>query len=580
MLLSSALLTAATLAGPAPAPQDEEPAAERSPELLDHDALTARLAGLEADELVTLIPIGTSRGGRSLQVVRISRGDPAPGKPAILVVANIDGPQVFSSAVALWQVETLLAEHAEDPQLQAFLELTTLYVLPRANPDAAEARFATPLAEVERGGHGVDEDRDGRSGENGRSDVDGDGRITHMRVPDPEGDWIEDPTDARALVEADAKKGQRGRWKLVPEGRDTDGDEDVAEDPEHDTLLNRNFPQDWVEHDPESGLFPMDEPEARAIADFLIRHPDVALVVTYGWQDNLVEKPKSVKAGAPSIKRRPAPGVIQPDADALAELGRRYAEITGNKTQGRKSDGGSFQSWVYQHRGLHSLAIRLWDLPLDSKGPAAEEPEGEEAGDESSEGESPTPERKQDEAKPGDDAKRLKWIDAEDEGWRFSAWKPFDHPELGPVEIGGFTPYARIEPPDSEAGELARKQLDFLVSLGEALPRVELVDCTARVLADGLLEVEVALENDALLPLQSASAQRTRTVRPARLQLVLPDGASVVAGSERHLVRSLEGAGGRREFRWLVSGAPPDAVGVGVDTDNAGTARIRAEVKQ
>ncbi len=31
----------------------------------------------------------------------------------------------------------------------------------------------------------------------------------------------------------------------------------------------------------------------------------------------------------------------------------------------------------------------------------------------------------------------MRWNDEEEEGRAFTDWKPFDHPQLGPVEIGG-----------------------------------------------------------------------------------------------------------------------------------------------
>jgi hypothetical protein len=398
------------------------------------------------------------------------------------------------------------------------------------------------------------------------------------------------------MIRAEPGRGEAGRWKLWPEGRDLDGDERVAEDPEHDTWLGRNFAQDWREHDPTAGLFPMDEPEARALADFAVLHKDIALVVTYGALDNLVEKPKSVKSGAPATKRIPAPGVIEPDAEVLAEIGRRYAEITGAKAKSRAEPAGSFQEWIYQQRGLLPVAVVPWDIPLDEAGEkpaeksekadekAAEKPTEEAAEKPSDAQAAEKPKRgdKADEDKrtPSDDAKRLKWIDAKGESSRFVPWKRFEHPELGEVEIGGFAPHARSEPPEAERAELAEKHLEFLSFLGGALPRVELGECELTDLGGGLLEVEAALTNRSLVPALSASAARTDTVRRPRVVLKLPEGATVVAGLPETLVRRLGGAGAHEELRWLVHGAPAGSIGIEVDTDSAGTARCVPEVKR
>jgi hypothetical protein len=572
------------------------PAPDRPPELLPHAELVERMRALAEGSggLVVVLPLqpgARSRAGRELLALRLAEPGVPEDRPAILLVANVDGPQVFSSGVALRNAEEIAARWAAgDAAARAFLGSTTLYVVPRANPDAAEARFAAPLAEVEASGHGADDDRDGLAGEDGPSDVNGDGIVAWMRAPDPEGTWIEDPTEPRALIEADRSRGQTGRWKLWPEGRDSDGDEAVGEDPEQDARVGRNFSAGWKEHEPSAGLFPLDEPEARALAEFLLVHDDVALVVTYGTQDNLVSKPEAVKE-AEDRGRIPPAGVLEGDAKLLDEVGRRYRKITGSEVKGSGGAEGSFQAWAYEHRGLFSLAIVLWDIPLDEKGTTGEsEQEGAESAEEEDrqeqggETQADTKGRKDekeqdDEPKPSDDARRLRWIDAQGEADRFLAWTPFEHPELGPVEIGGFAPYARVEPPDEEAAGIAAKQLEFLLSLGEVLPRVGLAECEAKELGGGLVEVEAAVRIDSLLPLASRAGLRSRTVRPARIELLVPEGAEVVAGQRRVLAREIAGSGGQQTFRWLVRGAPASAIGLRVESDHAGSDRCVPEVK-
>ena len=450
--------------------------------------------------------------------------------------------------------------------MKKLLDTTTLYFVPRADPDAAEGRFAAPLFEQWASGAGVDNDRDGRVGEDPPSDVNGDGVITTIRVPSPEGEWIEDPTDPRALVKADPKKGQRGKWKLWTEGRDLDRDERVAEDSELDAVVNLNFPQGWRELDPRAGRFATDEPPAHALCDFVLLHKDIALVLTYGAQDNLVEKPKTIGDGGQRTRRLPPDGTIDADGELYAEIGKRYKKLTGSKAKGENDARGSFQAWCEQQRGLWCLNIAGWTMPLDEPAPKKE-------------GEAEKPKPEGDQPEPSDDAKRLRWIDAHNEAARFVAWKPFQHPELGAVEIGGFAPYAKIEPPESERVELEKKQYEFLLTLGELLPRVVIPECSAKALSGGLWEIKAAVENHAFLPLLSAAARRAESVRPARVTLRLPKDAQLLAGSGESLLEDLTGTNGRHEYRWLVHGAPPKALGVEVETDHAGNAQATPEVK-
>ncbi|MBK7643034.1 MAG: hypothetical protein IPJ19_08275 [Planctomycetes bacterium] len=368
MLIAPALLASLALAEPASAPQEAHAPLMTQQEL--HEAL-ARVAA-EHSELASVIAVGRSRAGREIEGLSIHAGERTSGRPAILLVADVDGPYVWTSTLALEEARALLEGYATDERAKKLLDTTTIYVIPRADPDAAEARFATPLFEQWASGAGVDNDRDGRLGEDPPADVDGDGFVTQIRVANPEGEWIEDPTDPRALVKADPKKGQRGKWKLWTEGRDLDRDEKIAEDSELDGTVNQNFPQGWRELDPRAGRFATDEPPARALCDFLLLHKDVSLVVTYGAQDNLVEKQKTIGDGRQRTKRMPPEGTIDSDGELYAEIGKRYKKITESKAKGDNDAHGSFQAWCELQRGLWTLNIAGWSMPLDEAAPKKE----------------------------------------------------------------------------------------------------------------------------------------------------------------------------------------------------------------
>jgi hypothetical protein len=577
------LLAAISVAGTNPASDDSA----RAPLLEDRDVQVAmaRLA-TEHKDLVSVVPVGTlpSRGGRKIEALRIAAGAMTPGRPAILVVADIDGPRVWTSGLALDHARHLAEGYATDARTKNLLDTTTVYVIARANPDAAQARFAKPLREVDATGTGVDNDRDGRTGEDPPSDVDGDGLVTWMRIPDPEGEWLADPADPRATIRADRKKGQHGVWKLVPEGRDSDKDKRASEDPELDAVVNRNFPQGWKEHAAESGQFATDEPEARDLCDFVLEHKDIALVLTYGALDDFADKPKTVKDDAPSVKRIPPEGMPESDAALLEEIGRNYKKVAKSHAKSEGDDHGTFQAWCRTQRGLWCVNLELWSIPLDT--PDAKPPPEEAKADDKKSGEGKADDKKPDEKKPddkpvvSDEAKRLRWVDAKSETARFVPWKKMKHPDLGvDVEIGGWAPFATVEPPAKDRDEIAAGELEFLLGLGDLLPRVRVSDCTAKDLGGGVWEIQAWLANDAFLPFQSVAGKRSTNVRPARVAIVLPKEAQLLAGERQELVGDLAGSGGRKKLRWLVHGAPPSALAVEVDTDHAGAVRAVPEVK-
>jgi len=597
--------------------QDAKPDDATTLSNLDQSALQLAMARLATDhpDLVTVVAIGESRQKRRIEALRIAAGAPAPGRPAMLLVANVDGPLAWTSSLAVRHAQDLARRYATDARVKALLDRTTIWIVPRANPDAAQARFETPLREQRASGPGVDDDRDGRMGEDPPSDVDGDGWITWMRVPDPEGEWTTDPADPRALVKADRARGQRGTWKLVREGRDSDRDTVASEDAELDVDVNRNFPQGWSEHAVDAGRFPTDEPETRALCDFVVQHREIALVWTYGEVDDVMEKPR-VEAKRPRQSANPSAGMPEADVAIYAELGRRFQAVA-SASKGTSPDGGTFQAWIAAQRGLWTIDVAPWSIPLDTAAPNKDAPNKDTSNkdaktddasadaakndtpkneaankdaaksdgsgkdgaksDAPTKGKGATSSKKDDE--PSDDAKRLRWIDAHADVARFVPWKPFQHPELGAVEIGGFAPYARIEPPPAERAEIARKNVEFLLELGELLPRVRVVDARAHDLAGGLWEVKAAIENASMLPYPSALGERTGNVRALRVSLTLPKGAQLLAGRNVELVESLNGSGGRHEFRWLVRGAAPSDMRVSIDSDSAGAHETAVEVK-
>jgi hypothetical protein len=599
MPILTAWLTACLLAAP-PAGQSPQDSS-RSFLLDDHDVqiAMARLAS-EHKDLVTVVPVGTlpSRAGHKIEALRIAAGALDPGRPAILLVANLDGPRAWTSGLALDHAKKLAEAYATDERTKKLLDTTTIYVIPRANPDAAEARFAKPLQEVEATGAGVDDDRDGRQAEDPPADVDGDGVIAWMRVPDPSGEWMPDPTDPRANVKADAKKGEHGLFKLVREGRDTDKDEKASEDAEHDAVLNRNFPERWKEHAPESGVFPTDEPEARDLCDFVLAHKDIGLVLAYGALDDFSDKPKTVKDDAPFVKRVPPEGLPESDGAVLEEIGRRYKKLAKTRGKNEGDDHGTFQAWCRYDRGLWCANVELWSIPLDapaskpdgakSEGAKPEEPKSEapkadapkvpDAGGKKE----PDAKKEKEEDKPtvSDEAKRLKWVDSKNETARFLPWKKMKHPDLGlEVEVGGFAPFATIEPPAAEGEEIASGSLELLKALAEMLPRTRIADCKAKDLGAGVWEIEASLANDAFLPLASVAGKRSGSVRPARVSIALPKDAKLLAGNKEELLSDLAGSGGRKKLRWLVHGAAPSAISIEVDSDHAGSGRAVPEVK-
>jgi hypothetical protein len=170
------------------------PAWVRSAEYLCNESLGKELAALAGKEpnLVRVRELAESRQKRKVRLVEMGVGsqEDRDTRPALLVVAGIEGNDLTGPVVTVTWIERLIKEYQENTPTAELLKTTTLYVVPCLNPDAAERFFASPKVEGTGNGTPWDDDRDGLTDEDGPEDLNGDGLITMMRVEDKEGEYV------------------------------------------------------------------------------------------------------------------------------------------------------------------------------------------------------------------------------------------------------------------------------------------------------------------------------------------------------------------------------------------------------
>ncbi len=257
---------------------------------LDSQAIARKLAEVTKSHpaLVTTSTIGSSAGGRPIVVARVAakgRLDP-DSRPAVFVGANMAGWHHLGTEAALDLLDRLTSGSGNASGL---LDRTTFYIVPILNPDAHDRSLRNRW---EANDEPLDDDRDGLIDEDGPDDMDGDGRITWLRIEDPAGSYMADPKDERMLIAADSTKGEKGRYLLETEGFDNDGDGKWNEDGPGGIVLDRSFAHAFPYGHPESGPWAGYSSEARAVMDFLLAHRNIALAVTFGPGNSLLEPPK------------------------------------------------------------------------------------------------------------------------------------------------------------------------------------------------------------------------------------------------------------------------------------------------
>ncbi len=520
-----------------------------------HEALTARLAALEQRESdnLRLHLLAKSLEGRKVRLVELGAGTEEERRlrPAVLVVAGVEGNDLAGSALVCSWIEGLIEARRDDPNLARLLETTTIYAVPRLNPDAAEHYFETPRTETLANGRPRDDDHDALVDEDGPEDLNGDGFITSMRVEDHEGRYVLDPQEDRLLIEADPMKGEVGRWRLLSEGIDNDRDERWNEDGVGGVDFNRNFPYDYDFFAPDAGLHPVCEAETRGLADFLVAHPNIGIVLTYGMADNLLKAPEQAKK-VPG-RGEPLTAIDPNDAPLYQAFGELYRETLGlDKELEGASQRGTFSDWMYFHRGRLSLAARPWSPKLAMAPTKGDEAKDEEAEADKSEKQADKEEKKDEDTRGQEEREQLKWFD-EHASDAFCPWQPFDHPDFPGqrVEIGGYVPFALTHPPEGLLDDLVATHNRFLTELLDRLPRLALRRVEHTHLGESIFEIEIQVENTGFLPTVLAHGERTREVNPTRVVLDV-SREQILSGTRIVYLPVIEGSGGDAKARWTI----------------------------
>ncbi len=526
--------------------------------------------------VVNVSEVARSPGNRAVRAIRLGAGKDADARPALLVLANAFGPHVVGSEVAIRVATQLAAAYGKDTSVTALLDTRTIYILPRINPDAAEAFFRTPLSERIRNDGAADDDHDWEVDEDGPEDLNGDGLITMMRVRDPAGEWMADSANPALLRKANRGKGDIGMYRLYTEGRDNDHDKAWNEDPIGNTAVSANFTYQYDFFGDATGLYPMSAPETKGVADFFIAHPNIAAVYVLGPQDNLLTpwKHKSGKGLGGKAEGTSAGGpytsILEADQPFFEDMATRFQKATALKSGPASAAlAGDPLSWAYYHMGRWAFGSRVWWIPdTPVKDTTATDSLVPKKDGKASDG-TKTP-SEPDSLKAESNAYR--WI-AVNGGNGFVDWKRFDHPDFPgrEVEIGGFAPFVSINPPAPLLDSLSRGQFEFVSALAGALPRLTLRDAKVTAVGARTYRIEVEVANDGYFP--TLSAIGVEAFWPRRIRLGLDaGGGEIVGGRAVQLIGPIPGSGGSEKFRWVVVGEAGTSVTITASSPVAGTA--------
>lgn len=510
-------------------------------------SLLERWAG-ERPELVHLETLGKTPKGREMWFLTITNratGE-AAGKPALLVDGNMHANEWAGGVAALHFVHALLDGYGRDERVTRLLDTRTVYVLPRMTPDGVDetldqGRYIRsvdrpyPTATPEPGIH--------------PEDVDGDGRSLYMRLRDPNGPWKAYGPDARLMVPRAPDETGGEYWRVLPEGRIEGYDGvTIGGEPEHESLdFGANFPADLGDTvSRTNGPYPTSEPEIAAYVAAIARRPNIVAHVTCHTFGGLVlTPPVNVGEKLPAADHRVFETLAGQAAALTGYRALSYLDLrSGEDREGFRP---SAFGWLYNRRGIYSFITEFWN-PLKAAGIDLENTL------ESTWlwGYHPVE----------DEMKLLRWSDRELGGDGFVKWHRFDHPQLGPVEIGGFDliRYFYNMPFDRLEKEVA-PHTEWLVRLGLATPRIAVRSFEATPVGENLWRLRLVVENTGWLPTNgSQQALDQQAVGTVTAEVSLPQGARLVEGAASRSLGQLAGRNIQRSTAswWGYTPGTPD----------------------
>jgi len=502
---------------------------------LTYRPLTSFLRRLERShpQLVHLSSIGKSREGREVWLLEITNRETgaAEEKPAYLVHANIHAQEVAGTHTACFIARELVRCFGEDEEITALLNETVFYIVPRLNPDGAEYAVVT--------GGGIRSRTEYRLERNALipQDINGDGLILNMRWEDPTGDYVKAPEDTRVMLRR--QEDSTGPfYRVMPEGliNEYDGGEVRLTQRGYD--WNRNWAMNWLPEPKQwgAGDFPFSEPEMRALAEFIFAHPNI-----YGLL--------GLHTGCSSLLRPPSSGdesaLKSADLQIMKEIGKKGEEITGLKmrpiTQYKwdYSDPinlfGHFGDWGYHHLGLFVFEVELGTI-YNAAGLTTEEVF----------------------ALSREETERLElrclqWHDANPQYQAFVDWKPFDHPQLGRVEIGGWRSTFHQNPSFKDLRNLCPKVTAFMLEHARRHPRLVLEQTAVDKVGDHVFRIRATVRNAGAFPTQiTEKGNELSFVKPGEAVLTLDRNLELLSYSSRIELGHLPGVTGHRKLEWFV----------------------------
>ncbi len=487
----------------------------------DYKTMTENIDALckEYPLICSVQTIGTTTTGKKIQVITVGKGD-KESKPGIAVIGGIEGSHIVGKELAFGFARKLL-KGSSDPETKELINSVTFYIIPDVSPDATDQFFANLKYERVVNAKITDDDRDFETDEDPYEDLNNDGLITFVRIKDPAGNYCISKEDKRVMVIADLAEGQTGNYRFFSEGFDNDNDGNFNEDNPGGVNFNRNFTYNYEEYGLNAGLYPVSEPETKAVADFLYDRFNIYSVFSFGPQDNLGKPMKS--SDRPSVERR-ITSIMKSDEIINKLVSDKYHDITGVKgAPDSQTPAGNFMEWAYYHYGRYSFSTPAWWFPIE-KGKNSE-------------------------------ASFLKYAEAHNMDGIFVPWTEIKHPDFPGklAEVGGIKPFVMLNPPADSLDRLITVNYNFITAIAAMHPELEFLDIKTENKEDNIFRITLTLHNKGVFATCAEIGIQNNWTRIMRIYLETGNNQTLISGEKVQKVNRLEGDQSL-EFSWLING--------------------------
>ncbi|HHY11148.1 MAG TPA: carboxypeptidase [Firmicutes bacterium] len=532
----------------------------------DYEELQAILEEMvsQKPQLAKLYSIGKTHEKRDIWVVEITNTQTGAAelKPAMYIDGNIHAGEVTGSVVCLYTIWYLLSGHGKDTFVTELVDKKAFYIIPRISADGAEVYLHTPYSlRSSTREYPPCDTLEGLVAE----DIDGNSLILQMRIEDPDGEWKVSTQDPRLMIKREPWDTQGPFYKVFTEGiiENWDGKDVKTAPPKWGLDINRNFPANWVPEAEQRGAgpYPLSEPETRAVADFIVGHPNIGAAMAYHTTMGAILRPSCT---------RPDDGLPRLDVDIYKTIGQKGTELTGyphvSTYEEYTSDKsrplrGVFMDWLYEHMGVITFSTELWDAhvragnKLFSMSRMSEESQ----------------------------LSLLKWNDRELSGQGFVAWHGFDHPQLGRVEIGGWkSKFVLVNPPPQYLEPECHKNCLFTLYHAACLPELAVELPVGERIAPEIYRVSVCVKNKGFKPTNtSQQAIEVGRADPVKVEISGP-GIEFILGKPAEEIGHLHGlpagnmrhsgdAASKKYLEWVIRAQEGTRLSIVARSQRAGT---------